>query len=225
MAHPRDVGKALATIPQRAIPTAGGMLKRLVDAAVDGIDPLPCVKASAGRHLQRRGEAEAAIDTLVAQHVAMASAQGFVTNIGGILTAIVAAPANLTGVAVVQIRMVACIAHLRGYDIDDRRVRTAMLMCLLGDDQISGSIESGSLPTSPLAVATAPVFDADLDQTVCERVVSSLLTGVGGKQLTGLVARRIPLVGGGVGAAFDGYATHRIAATARQHLVSRRVAG
>lgn len=222
MATARDVGKAIATIPQRAMPTAGSMLKRLVDAAVQGVDPLPSAKASAGRYLERRGEVDLAIESVVNQHIAMASAQGFVTNLGGVLTSIVTTPANLTGVVVVQIRMVACIAHLRGYDIDDNRVRTAMMMCLLGDDDLSEAIASGALPTSPLAVATAPVFDADLDQKVSERVVAALLANMSGKRLTAMVGRRIPLVGGGVGAAFDGYATHRIGICARNHLVSRR---
>lgn len=223
MATARDVGKALATIPQRAIPTAGSMLKRLVDAAVEGIDPLPGAKASAGRYLERRGDVDLAIESVVNQHIAMASAQGFVTNLGGLLTAIVTTPANLTGVVVVQIRMVACIAHLRGYDVNDARVRTAMLMCLLGDEDLADAIASGALPTTPLAVATAPVFDAELDQKVCERVVGALLTNMGGKHLTSFVARKIPLVGGGVGAAFDGYATHKIGVCARTNLVNRRL--
>ncbi len=222
MATARDVGKALATLPQRAMPTAGSWLKRLIDAAVEGVDPLPGARVSAGRYLERRGDADLAIETLVAQHIAMASAQGFVTNLGGLLTAIVTTPANLTGVVVVQIRMVACIAHLRGYDINDERVRTAMVMCLLGEETLTEAIESGALPTTPMAVATAPVFDAELDQRVCERVVANLLTGMGGKHLTSLVGRRIPLIGGGVGAAFDGYATHRIGVCAKHHLVNRR---
>jgi len=222
MATARDVGKAIATIPGKAMPTAGHMLKRLVDAAVDGVDPLPGAKTSAGRYLERRGDVDLAIESVVNQHIALASAQGFVTNLGGVLTSIVTTPANLTGVVVVQIRMVACIAHLRGYDIDDNRVRTAMLMCLLGEDDLADAIASGALPTSPLAVATAPVFDADLDRKVSERVVSALLANMSGKRLTSLVGRRIPLVGGGVGAAFDGYSTHRIGVCARHHLVNRR---
>ena len=222
MATARDVGKVIATLPQKAMPTAGTWLKRLIDAAVDGIDPFPGARVSAGRYLERRGEVDLAIETLVTQHIALASAQGFVTNLGGLLTAIVTTPANVTGVVVVQIRMVACIAHLRGYDINDDRVRTAMVMCLLGEETLDDAIASGTLPTTPLAVATAPVFDADLDQRVCERVVATLLTNLGGKHLTSLVGRRIPLIGGGVGAAFDGYATHRIGVCAKKHLVSRR---
>ena len=79
-------------------------------------------------------------------------------------------PANLAGVAVVQVRMVAAIAHLRGYDLDDNRVRTALVMCLLGGEEIAKRIVEGKLPTSPMAVATAPVFDPELDRQVAEEV-------------------------------------------------------
>ena len=39
----------------------------------------------------------------------------------------VTVPANIAGLALIQCRMVAAIAHLRGYDLDDRRTRNAIL--------------------------------------------------------------------------------------------------
>jgi len=218
----RDVGKAIATIPGRVSPTAGSALLRLVDLAIDGVYTLPGAKASAAKALQKRGDAEAAVEWLITAHVAMASAQGFATNVGGVVTTIITTPANITGVVVIQMRLVACIAHLRGYDIDDRRVRTAMLMCLLGDDELTRQIASGRLPTSPMAVATAPVSDSDLDLKVAERIVADVLTNVGGKRLSSLVGRKIPLIGGGVGAIYDGYGTHVIGQCAKAQLPTRR---
>ena len=70
--------------------------------------------------------------------------------------------------------MVAAIAHLRGYDVNDNRVRTALVMCLLGGEQIAKRIVEGKLPTSPMTVATAPMFDPDLDRVVAEEVTSGL---------------------------------------------------
>lgn len=220
----RDVGKALATIPGRVSPTAGSALLRLVDLAIDGVYTLPGAKVSAAKALEKHGESETAVDWLIASHIAMASAQGFATNVGGVVTTILTTPANITGVVVIQMRLVACIAHLRGYDIDDRRVRTAMLMCLLGDDDLRKQIESGRLPTSPMAVATAPVSDADLDLKVAERIVADVLANIGGKRLSSLVGRKIPLVGGGIGAFYDGYGTHVIGQCAKSQLPTRRVA-
>ena len=132
-------------------------------------------------------------------------------------------PANVAGVAVVQTRMVAAIAHLRGYDLDDNRVRTALIMCLLGGEQVAKRIVQGKLPTSPLAVATAPMFDPGLDKTVAEEVLGDLIARIGGKNLALSLTRRVPLLGGGVGAVMDGIATHEIGRYARGELVTRRV--
>jgi uncharacterized protein (DUF697 family) len=154
--------------------------------------------------------------------VGLASAQGFVTNIGGLAALPVAVPANITGIAVVQVRMVAAIAHLRGYDLNDNRVRTALVMCLLGGEQVARRIAQGSLPTSPMAIATAPMFDPDLDRRVAEEVVGDLAARIGGKNLALVITKRIPVVGGGIGAVMDGVATHQIGIYAKGELVVRR---
>ena len=93
----RDVGKALATIPGRVGPTAGSALLRLVDLAIDGVYTLPGAKASAAKALQRRGDSEAAVEWLITSHIAMASAQGFATNVGGVVTTIRPTPAAWAG--------------------------------------------------------------------------------------------------------------------------------
>ena len=151
---------------------AGGALRQVIEVAIDGYGRMPSAKAVASRYLQRHGgEIDGAITSVIDHHIRLASAQGFVTNIGGLATLPVAIPANITGVAIVQVRMVAAIAHLRGYDLDDNRVRTALVMCLMGGEQVARHIAEGTLPSSPMAVATAPMFDAELDRQVAEDVV------------------------------------------------------
>ncbi|GAB3765354.1 EcsC family protein [Microlunatus parietis] len=219
----RNIARTLEPIRTQGPQAAGGVLRRVVEAAIDGIGRLPSAKHAAGKHLTKcAGYVDDAIESVIESHIMLGSAQGFVTNIGGLATLPVALPANLTGVAVVQVRMVAAIAHLRGYDLDDPRVRTALLMCLLGGEQVAKRIAEGTFPTSPLAVATAPVFDPDLDAAVAQAVVSGLLAAVGGRNLALLVTKRIPLIGGGVGAVMDGMATHQIGKYAKTELVRRR---
>lgn len=201
---------------------AGGALRQVLELAIDGTARVPGAKAAAARQLQRHGGAQAAIEGLIEFHVGLASAQGFVTNVGGLAAMPVTLPANVAGVAVVQTRMVAAIAHLRGYDLADNRVRTALIMCLLGGEKIAKSIVTGKLPTSPMAIATAPVFDPDLDRQVAEEVLTDLIQRVGSKNLAITVVRRLPLLGGGVGAAMDGIATHQIGKYTKSELLTRR---
>lgn len=58
---------------------------------------------------------------------------GFITGLGGIITMPIAIPANIASVIFVQIRMVAAIAHLGGYDLKDDKVRTLVYTCLAGN--------------------------------------------------------------------------------------------
>ena len=65
------------------------------------------------------------------------------------------------------------------------------------------------------------MFDPALDQSINERVMGSLAGRLGGKHLAVVVVRRIPLVGGGVGAAVDGWLTFGLAAYAKREFVPR----
>ena len=202
---------------------AGGVLRQVLEIAIDGYGRMPSAKAVAARHLQRLGgSVDEAITSIIDHHIRLASAQGFVTNIGGVAALPVAIPANITGVAIVQVRMVAAIAHLRGYDLNDNRVRTAIVMCLMGGEQVAKHIADGTLPTSPLAVATAPIFDPDLDRQVADDVVADLAARIGGKNLALAIVKRLPLAGGGVSAVMDGFATYQIGRYATGELVRRR---
>jgi len=133
MAIASEIGKQLVG---RTPEVAGGLLRQIIDFAIDGNDTFPGAKAAAAKRLQERGDREAAVDSLVNQHIGLASAQGFATSIGGLLTLPIGLPANIAGMATLGIRMVAGIAHLRGYDVTDRRVRTAIALATLGEDEI-----------------------------------------------------------------------------------------
>jgi hypothetical protein len=228
MPSAQDVGRAIARgigpVARSVNPgAAGGALKRVLEVAIDGYGRVPGARTVAAKHLQKHGgSVDDAIDSVIAQHVRLASAQGFITNLGGVAALPVAIPANLAGISVVQVRMVAALAHLNGYDVGDLRVRTALVMCLLGGEEVTKRIGDGSLPTSPMAIATAPVFDAILDRQVADAVLADLMSRIGGKNLALVVTRRVPLLGGGVGAVVDGLATRQIGAYARTELLRRR---
>lgn len=220
----RAIARGIGPVARSVSPgAAGGALRRVLEVAIDGYARVPGARTVAAKHLQKHGgSVDDAIDSIVAHHVRLASAQGFVTNIGGVAALPVAIPANLAGIAVVQVRMVAAVAHLRGYDVGDLRVRTALVMCLLGGEEVAKRIGDGSLPTSPMTIATAPVFDAVLDRQVGDAVLADLMSRIGGKNLTLVVTRRVPLLGGGVGAVVDGLATRQIGAYAKAELLRRR---
>ena len=81
---------------------------------------------------------------------------------------------------------------------------------------------SALTPTSPMAVATAPIFDPDLDRQVADEVVTDLAARIGGKNVALTIVKRLPLMGGGVSAIMDGFATYQIGRYASGELLRRR---
>ncbi|MFT8394765.1 EcsC family protein [Propionibacterium sp.] len=221
------IGSAVVSIAPAIAPgPSAQVLRKLADLAIDGVSLLPGARHSAGHALEHKtGDVEAAINALVMSHTAMAGAQGFVTNLGGLVSTVVAVPANLAGVAVVQTRLVASIAHLRGYNLDDPRVREAIWMVLLGRRGVEELVGKGKLPSSPMGVATAPVSDPRLEQQIAEQVLRTLAARTSGKQTVALIGKRIPILGGGVGLAADGWATWAVAEYAKHEFIVRRRTG
>lgn len=193
-----------------------------LDRAVTGVGPLDGAAMTAEKHLDEAGGDEAAaVRSLIESHVRLAGAQGFVTNVGGLATLAFTVPANIAGIALVQCRLVAAVAHLRGYEIADPRVRNAVLAALLGEEKLHELIRRERLPGTPMALATAPVHDPDLDSILANEVAAELMTRLAGKRLAFTVGRRVPVVGGVVGAGTDGYATWRIGRYVDKELLPR----
>lgn len=190
--------------------------------AIVGVGPLPGAAAAADKQLaEHHGNVDKAVRELIEKHVAYAGVGGFATNIGGLVTAAITIPTNVTGLALIQCRMVAGIAHLRGYSLEDQRTRNAILECLLGEEKVERQIKQKKLPAPPMALATAPAYDPGIATTITAQVASELLNRVVGKRLATTVGRRVPVIGGVVGAGTDGYATWQIGRYAGRELLPR----
>jgi hypothetical protein len=218
-----SIGKALAPQVQKLAPEmTANFVHEALNRAINGVGPLPAAAKAADKQLEEQhGDVEAAIHEVIENHVRFAGAQGFATNLGGLVTAAVTIPANIAGLAMLQCRMVAGIAHLRGYDLQDPRVRNAILTCMLGEDTVTSLVRKRKLPAPPMAIATAPTHDPALDRTIAAEVTSELLTKVAGKRVATTIGRRVPVVGGLVGAGADGYSTWQIGRYADRELLAR----
>jgi hypothetical protein len=190
--------------------------------AITGISKLPGAAVAADKLLvETNGDVDLAIHELIEDHVRYAGLQGFATNLGGLTTAAVLIPANISGLALIQCRLVACIAHLRGYDLEDQRVRNAILTCILGEESVKSLVRRHQLPSTPMAMATAPAYDPHVDRVIAAEVTSELLTKVAGKRMAATVGRRVPVIGGVIGAGADGFGTWQIGRYADRELLPR----
>lgn len=221
------VGTVATKIAPRVAQAAPGVTSRAVlealDRAIDGVGPLKPAVAAAEKHLAAQdGDVVKAIRAVVDSHVRLSGAQGFVTNIGGLTTAAVALPTNVLGLAVLQCRMIAGVAHLRGHDVTDPRVRNAILAAMLGDEGVTALTKKKVLPGGPLALATAQVHDPALRTLLATEVGAFLVAKVVGRRLITVAGRRVPVVGGVVGAGADGWSTRRAGRYAEKEFAAPR---
>ncbi|MCD6638911.1 MAG: EcsC family protein [Nocardioides sp.] len=217
------VGRQLAPkVAELAPGLTTQFVREALHRAIDGVGPLKPAAAAAEEQLREQsGNVERAIHEVIENNVRIAAGQGFLTNLGGLATATIAIPANITGLAIIQCRMVAGIAHLRGHELADPRVRNAILALLLGDEKVDELVRTRQLPAPPMAIATAPAHDANLDGTIATVVATDLITRVAGKRMAVTVGRRVPVVGGLVGLGADAYATWRVGRYADRELLPR----
>ena len=218
------VGRQLAPRLQELAPgVTSGFVREALNRAIDGVGPLAPAAVAADKQLaEQRGSVDRAIHEVIENNVRIAGAQGFVTNVGGLVTMAVTIPANVTGLALIQCRMVAGIAHLRGHDLGDPRVRNAILALLLGEDQVHDLVKRKKIPSTPMAIATAPAHDPTIDGVISAVVATDIIARVAGKRLATTIGRRVPVGGGVVGAGADGFATWRIGRYADRELLPRK---
>jgi hypothetical protein len=212
MSLSKRLGRTFAPkITEIAPNITAGFVRQALERAIRGVGPLDGAAAAGAKQLdEQQGDVDKAIRQVIENHVRLAGAQGFLTNIGGLVTMTVTVPTNITGLALIQCRMVAAIVHLRGYDLADQRTRNAILASLLGEERILALIRKKKLPGTPMALATAPVHDPHLDNIMANEVAAELITKVAGKRIATTVGRRVPVVGGVVGAGADGFSTWQI---------------
>jgi hypothetical protein len=218
------IGKSLGPQVGHLAPgMTSAFVHEALERAINGVGPLPGAAAAAEKQLEEQhGDVDRAIHEVIENHVRWAGLQGFVTNLGGLITLAVTVPANITGLALLQCRMVAGIAHLRGYDLNDPRVHNAILAAVLGEENVLRLIKKKELPGTPMAIATAPVHDAGLDKVVAAQVASVLITKVAGRRLVIVAGKRVPVVGGAVGAGTDAFSTWRVGRYVTKELLPRR---
>ncbi|PUA81270.1 EcsC family protein [Nocardioides currus] len=187
------------------------VMDMLLDIGLDGRGPIRSAGQVASAAKKEQSSREEAIKAIARGTMSRGAVGGFVTGVGGFVTLPVALPANVLEFYVQATRMVGAIAILRGYDVTEPRIRTAVLLTLVGSksDEVlkkAGMATGGGRITS-LALRNLP--PAAL-MVVNKAVGFRLLRGVGTKVLSRF-GRVVPVAGGFMGAGIDAYMMKKIA--------------
>ena len=186
------------------------LLKPLYKKAVSGLPVIGTPEDVVRRF--SNGSAEDEADRLIGYYTSLAGATGFVGGLPGFLLMPITLPANMAGVALIQLHMSASLALMGGRDLGAADTRDECIDCLLEKISERGKNTEEEEVASRTAVKLG------------ERAVRLLVAGA--SKLAGraarsyalrkLGARRIPLFGGFLGAGTDAYVTRYVGRCAKE---------
>ena len=187
------------------------LLDKLYDGAVQGIEKVsPPIAELACNYLEKHGELESAAKSFINYQIAKCTTSGFLTGLGGIITLPITIPANIGSVLYVQMRMIACLAYMGGFDTASDQVQTLVYACLAGIsvDQLvkNVGIQFGVKFTTAMVKKIPGTTLTKINQKVGFRFI----TKFGSKGLIN-IGKTVPLIGGIIGGGFDLVETRIIA--------------
>jgi uncharacterized protein (DUF697 family) len=198
----------------KALEAVQSALAWAYDSALDGIPGFGNLEELVESYLHDNRDPEGAIDSLIAWQTAKAGTAGFITGLGGIITLPAAIPVNLASVLFIQLRMIAAIATIRGYDVRSDQVKTLCVACLAGsavsDVLKDVGIKVGTKLTQQAIMKIAGSTLVRINQAVGFRLV----TKAGSTGILNLT-KMVPFFGGIIGGAFDATMTGTIAFAAK----------
>lgn len=195
------------------------------DKAVNGgIPGMDTAIELAENYRRKGGSLEEQVTSLIRWQNTKSATSGFLSGLGGIVTLPVAVPANITSVILVQMRMVAAIAHMGGYDVKDDQVKSFVYACLAGNSAKDILKNAGIQIGRKLAVTGIKRIPYEIIKKINQAVGYRLLTKFGEKGILNL-GKMVPLAGGIIGGTVDAVSTNIVGKAAMKLFIEDPIAG
>lgn len=162
----------------------------------------PPIGKMAEDYLKKAENNEDAATKMIKNQVWKCTTSGFITGFGGIIMLPVAVPANLGSVLYVQMRMIACVAYLAGYDLSSDQVQTLVYACLAGISVNSIFKNAGIKFGNKVAVNMIKKVPGKTLTKINQKVGFRFVTKFGEKGIINM-GKLVPGVGAIIGGSFD----------------------
>jgi len=191
-------------------------VRRLLEFGLDRRGPVESAAEFGNRVRKHSRSDDQAIRKIKRQSQLGGGIGGFATGLGGFVTMPVAIPVNVAEFYIQAVRMVGAIATVRGHDIDEPAVRTAVLLTLVGSKADDVLAQVGVVSTTgPLANVALRRLPPEALMVVNKAIGMRLLKSLGERTLTKL-GRAVPFAGGAIGGGVDVWMMSRIAEQAKR---------
>ncbi|MBQ5672061.1 MAG: EcsC family protein [Oscillospiraceae bacterium] len=186
-------------------------LDKIYGLVVDGIPHVAePVTQLADKYVRKSRSVDEAAVKLINAQIAKSTASGFVTGLGGILTIPVSLPANLATVLYFQLRMIAGVAYMAGYDVHSPQVRSLAYVCLAGLTMEQLLKNTGIKVGTRITKSVASKLPGKLTASINQKVGYRLFTKFGNRSALS-VGKAVPILGGVISGGIDMLETQMIA--------------
>ena len=185
------------------------------EKAVNGLPGMGTAEELARDYMKGGGNIIDQVNSLIRWQNTKCATSGFLTGVGGLITLPVAIPANISSVIYVQLRMIAAIAYMGGHDLRNDRVKTMAFACLCGSSLKDLLKDVGVQVGKQISITLIKRIPIEIIKEINKMVGVRLVTKFGQKGLINL-GKAVPIVGGVIGGAIDGYSTNVIGDVARE---------
>lgn len=193
----------------------GKALEWAYTKTINGVPGTETAYELAESYLAKSSDVDSAINSLIYWQTTKCATSGFLTGLGGVITLPVAIPANIASVLYVQMRMIASIAHMKGYDLKDDQVQTFVYACLTGQSATEFVKSAGVQIGMKVGQAQIKRIPGEVIKKINQAVGFRLVTKFGQKGVINL-GKMVPLIGGVIGGGFDAASTRTIALAAKK---------
>ena len=199
-----ETEQVFENIPAEENSKALQLVQYLSEKAINGVGPLSSAESLAQEYLIDKSykDDDARVKSLINWEISKNFTTGFITGLGGLITLPVTSPASLGASWIIQARMTAAIAKIYGHDITEDRVKTMILLTLVGQSIEEVVKVAGVDFGKKLTLAAINKLPGSVCKKINAWVGFRLLTKAGEKGVINLT-KLVPVVGGIVGGIVD----------------------
>ena len=190
-------------------------IMKILDACYEkSIDGIPMVSQSVeemvNNYLEKYEDKEEAAKALIKNQILKCTTSGFLTGFGGIITLPVTVPANISSVLYVQVRMIAAVALMAGFELGSDQTQTFVYACLAGVSVNEILKQAGIKFGTKFSTSLIKKIPGTVMVKINQKVGFRFITKFGEKGILNL-GKMIPAVGAVIGGGIDFVETKAIA--------------
>ena len=153
-------------------------------------------------YLEKHSDKKQAAKALVKNQILKCTTSGFLTGFGGLITLPVTIPANVGSVLYVQMRMIAAVAYLAGFELNSDQTQSFVYACLAGVSLNEIFKQAGIKFGTKFSTSLIKKIPGTVMVKINQKVGFRFITKFGEKGIINL-GKMIPAVGAVIGGSID----------------------